>query len=265
MESVLGVPVTEWDDGGGSGSRYDYNIGTQGAAEVTSLADGGVEAVLRRATRNAATRRSPRLARTWMVWVDLPDDFGVTERTTDFRGLVDRIEDQLVELERRGEFEMSRYSDRVQPFCADAGCPIHGLLRLGVASAESLEPRASHGPEIFTSIAHGSVWEDANEIPAAIEQCLAVKTDNWQKLQVAGRPDRHVFFWARPSQWGVWRAVETALETERLPDRDPQVATFGITATWVGVFGSWDRALLWSEDAGWTILRLTPHDEPQSA
>ena len=84
-EFMSGVPVTRWDECGGPGSRYDFNIGEHGALEVTSLADEGAEFVLRRASRATTARPSSRLARTWLVMVDLPDNFGVTERNAEFR------------------------------------------------------------------------------------------------------------------------------------------------------------------------------------
>ncbi|AXB46227.1 hypothetical protein BAY59_38225 [Prauserella coralliicola] len=86
VESVRGVPVTPWDEGGGRGSRYDFNIGKDGALEVTSLADEGAEVVLRRASRATTSRPSSRLTRTWLVMVDMPNNFGLTSGTPSSAG-----------------------------------------------------------------------------------------------------------------------------------------------------------------------------------
>ena len=252
VESVRGVPVTPWDEGGGRDSRYDFNIGEDGALEVTSLADEGVEVVLRRADRATTSMPSSRLTRTWLVMVDLPNHFGLTERNTEFRGLADRIEDQLVEMERRGESEMSRWSSRVQSLCGDPSCPFHGLARLRVVSATAFNVNGLHPPEILMSLAHGQVCHGPNDLPEAIEQCLADKPDNWRKLQVPGKADRQVFFWARPSRWSALRV----LRTDELPSRAPDLEKYGITGVWAGIRGRWDRALFWSATTGRVRVRM---------
>lgn len=253
MESVLGVPVTRWDTGGGDGSRYDYHLGEDGAAEVTSLADEGMEFALRRATRIATAQPSSRLSRTWMVMVDL--------RNTDFRGLVDRIEEFLVELERRGESEMSRWSSRFQSPCGDPSCPFHGLARLRVVSAIAFDRKGLREPEIIMSVAHGHVSHGPNDLAEAIEQCLDSKPDNWQKLHVEGKIERHVFFWARSSRWSAVRA----LQMNELPDRWPEVERYGVTAVWAGILGQWDRALFWSASAGWIRVPIGSGQDSPSA
>ncbi|WP_435583399.1 hypothetical protein [Amycolatopsis thermoflava] len=257
VESVRGVPVTPWDDGGGRGSRYDFNIGEDGALEVTSLADGGAEGVLRRASRATTSRPSSRLTRTWLVMVDLPKNFGLTEQKTEFRGLADRIEEQLVEMERRGESEMSRWSSRVQSLCGDESCPFHGLARLRVVSATAFDVKGLRPPEIFLSLAHGQVCHGPNDLPEAIEQCLADKPDNWRKLQVPGKTDRQVFFWARRSRWSALRA----LQMDELPSRAPDVEKYGITGVWAGILGRWDKALFWSATTGWVRVQMDENAE----
>lgn len=259
VEFVSGVPVTPWDDGGGHGSRCDFNIGEHGALEVTSLADEGVEFVLRRASRATSSKPSSRLTRTWMVMVDLPDNFGMTMRNTEFRGLADRIEDQLVEMERRGESEMSRWSSRAQSLCGEQSCPVHGLVRLRVVSATAFDVKGLRPPEIFMSLAHGQVCHGPNDLPEAIEQCLADKPDNWRKLQVSGKTERQVFFWARQSRWSALRA----LRMDELPSRAPDVERYGITGVWAGILGRWDKALFWSASAGW--IRVQVGEDAQSA
>ncbi|MGW5721347.1 hypothetical protein ACWEVP_34575 [Amycolatopsis sp. NPDC003865] len=257
VESVRGVPVTPWDEGGGRGSRYDFNIGKDGALEVTSLADEGAEVVLRRASRATTSRPSSRLTRTWLVMVDMPNNFGLTERNTEFRGLADRIEDQLVEMERRGESEMSRWSSRVQSLCDDPSCPFHGLARLRVVSATAFDVKGLRPPEIFMSLAHGQVCHGPNDLPEAIEQCLADKPDNWRKLQVPGKADRQVFFWARQSRWSALRA----LRMNELPSRAPDVEKYGITGVWAGILGRWDKALFWSVTTDWVRVQIDENAE----
>lgn len=259
MESVLGVPVTPWDEGGGHGPRYDYNFGEHGAVEVTSLADEGAEFVLRRAARETTSRPSSRLNRTWLVMVGLPNDFGKSMREAEFRGLTERTEDQLLKMERRGESEMSPWSPRVQGLCNDSECPFHGLARLGVTSATAFDVRGLRTPEIFMSLAHGNVCHGPNDLPEAIEQCLADKPDNWQKLQISGKLERHVFFWARESRWSALRA----LRMDELPSRAPDVEKYEVTGIWAGILGRWGRALFWSANTGWTRVRID--DDAQSA
>lgn len=253
VEFISGVAVTPWDEGGGAGSRYDFNVGEQGALEVTSLADEGAEVVLRRASRATTSRPSSRLARTWLVMVDLPNNFGMTERNTEFRGLVDRVEDQLVEMERRGESEMSRWSSRVQSLCGDPSCPFHRLAGLRVVSATAFDVKGLRPPEIFMSLAHGQVCHGPDDLPEAIEQCLAGKPDNWRKLQVPGKAERHVFFWARQSRWSALRA----LRTNELPNRAPDVERYGLTGVWAGILGRWDRAVFWSRGSGWIRVQMS--------
>lgn len=261
MESVLKVPVTEWDQNGGLGSRYDFNIGEHGAVEVTSLVDEDAEVVLRRATRETTSRPSSRLSRTWMVMVDLPDDLGMTRRKAEFRGLAARIEDQLGEMERRGESEMSRWSSRVQSLRDDPSCPFHGLTSLRVVSATAFDVKGLCPPEIVLSLARGQVCHGPNDLLEAIEQCLADKPDNWRKLQMAGKEERHVFFWARPSRWSALRA----LKMDELPSRAPEVEKYGITAVWAGIIGRWDKALFWSASTGWRPVQIGSQEDSESA
>lgn len=66
----------------------------------------------------------------------------------------------------------------------------------------------------------GAVSHGPNDLPEAIEQCLDNKPDNWQKLHVVGKTERHVFFCARSSRWSAVRA----LRMNELPDRWPEPA-----------------------------------------
>jgi hypothetical protein len=252
ISSVLEVAVTPWDDGGGSGSRYDFNLGDHGAVEVTSLADEDMISVLHRGHRNTGTRPSSRLRKNWMVTVQLPTDMAAARESIDFRGLMDRIEEALVELERRGESEFNPHEhyDHLL-FCADPACPYRGLVRERIGSATTLSVRPGDMPAIFASLAWGHVSHGPNDLPAAIEHCLEDKPDNWKKLQVPGKTERQIFFWAYSNAWGAHRA----LHYDELPDRAPDVEKYGITAVWAGVFGQWDWALFWSARTGWRRVR----------
>lgn len=111
----------------------------------------------------------------------------------------------------------------------------------------------------FTNVAWGHASHGPNDLPAAIEQCLEDKPDNWKKLQVPGKTERQVFFWARSSLWNAHRA----LEYDELPDRAPDVEKYGITAVWAGILGHWDWALFWSASTGWIRVRMG--EDAQSA
>lgn len=108
------------------------------------------------------------------------------------------------------------------------------------------------------SLAHGQVCHGPNELPEAIEQCLENKPDNWKKLQVVDKRERHIFFWARPSRWSALRA----LLMNELPSRAPHVEKYGITGVWAGIIGQWNKALFWSANTGWIRIQTDSQKNP---
>ncbi|MGI8310662.1 hypothetical protein [Saccharopolyspora hattusasensis] len=247
VAKALGREVTQWDTGK-QPSMYDFDIGTTGALEVTTIVDEDTRRALVRAAKNHSIR-ARNLHTSWVVMMRLPQD-GNKVLIVDFRELVPRIEAALAALEAQGQAEMPKWDSLSKHLFCDASCPVRTLLGYGVTSArQAPQLDAKHGkPHIELSAMHGgTVPPDVNLVVDAIEHTLAKKQDSWEKLHVPGKSEREIFFWAASTE----RHTHRLIQEDRQPDRGPDVEKYGLTRVWVGAIGYWDTALHWTQEHGW--------------
>jgi hypothetical protein len=232
---VLGAPDGTHD--------FDVHLPDQRvvALEVTSAADGPLEAQLRLAAREW---KAPSLSYHWLIGI--PKDGSIR-----MKALMTKIVPALEVLERHGIVRIGgpRRSERrwipegAGREVADAA---RAIFALGADRATRIAPPNVGDVALVLPMLHGAAGSNFDALNRLVTECAEAKAE---KLAAAKGDERHLFVWMLPSMADAELAIATLPPPQDTPDLPD-----GIDAVWVATGPTHPNELyakLW---------RIVPHE-----
>jgi hypothetical protein len=224
VAKLLGGTAVPRDVPGADEKTHDLDIklpddGRCIALEVTSAADGALEALARLALHTK--HEAPTLSQDW--WVGLPMD-GELKVKPLMKGVIPLLET----LEAHGVRGVDRFP-RGKPAGSEgeAAEAARGLHALGALHAHALgPPKPGEVAQILTSLAGGAVSSFVSMNDLVVERARK----KVEKLIAAGCDERHLFVWLS----GSASDAQLAMTTLPPPDSVPEIPE-GIDVVWLAV------------------------------
>lgn len=263
VEVALGVTLEFTDESGDADYGFTTVAGQRAALEVTTVTSQKNKVARARWAKESPEYGPARtLRQCWDIWLDDID--------VNYRGLVERLEPQLVVLETCGRaFESNRWHEFIgSP--ADEQAAARSLRREHVARASPFPelcnaegPEHAHRIEVVRTSGWSASGSDA--ALALIEEDLNGHVDNGQKLRDA--EEKHLFVWvdcetdmsvARPFRGG--QAAQW--DHFGLPTRTPELDT-PVDQLWI-VDRITSTGWIWNP-SGWTAFDASEGGSSTSA